>query len=237
MAERRCFGECMRCGAILYDGDGHVMGSARTKRRRRISMQTDSALTFTTDPHAYQLNGVTIPSVTQIMRFASREVYGDIDRAVLDAAADRGTRVHAQTEAYDLYGFAETDDDTAGYFAGYMKFIADYLPVWTGIEWMGYHKALRYAGRIDRFGFVMPDDGTGVDELDIKTTSQMHPILLKIQHGGYAEIAKSSGIKIRRRYGLQLMADGNYRLQEVPDGFKVFLYCLGLHNELTKESK
>jgi hypothetical protein len=22
----RCFGECVRCGTVLHDGDGHVMG-------------------------------------------------------------------------------------------------------------------------------------------------------------------------------------------------------------------
>ena len=200
-------------------------------------LQNDPDIHFDADAHIYTHipSGLILPSVTQVMRFMSRELYDLVPFNTLDEAADRGTRVHEQTANYDLYGFIETDDDTGKYIDGYMQFLSDYKPTWTAIEWISYHKGLRYAGTCDRLGYVLPDDGTGVDLVDLKTTRTFHNAMLSTQLGGYGEIVKSHGIKLRKRYGLQLLPDGTYRFQEVDDGFRSFLYCLGLHNTMASE--
>lgn len=195
-------------------------------------------LNFDEESHTYTLtSGGVLPSVTQIMRFMSREIYDSIPTGTLDTAADRGTRAHEQTANFDIYGLLETDEDTHPYLTAYQQFLTDYNPIWTAVEWRNYHRGLLYAGTIDRLGYVLPDDGAGVDIVDIKTTRSLHAVMLSAQLGGYSEIAKSNGIKIRRRYGLQLLPEGKYRFQEVPDGFRTFLYCLGLHNDLAREKK
>ena len=41
-------------------------------------------LKFYDDGHVYELDGKIIPSVSELLRFMSREVYGDIDKYILD---------------------------------------------------------------------------------------------------------------------------------------------------------
>lgn len=202
-------------------------------------LENPADLLFDDESHTYRLQpaNAMLPSVTQIMRFMSREVYDRIPYGTLDTAADRGTRAHEQTANLDMYGMLETDEDTQPYLMAYQQFLTDYNPTWTAVEWRNYHRGLMYAGTIDRLGYVLPDDGTGMDIVDIKTTRSLHCVMLSTQLGGYSEVVRSNGIKIRRRYGLQLLPDGKYRFQEVPDGFRTFLYCLGLHNELAKEKR
>lgn len=179
--------------------------------------------------------GCSMPSVTFIMRFMNRELYGAIPEYTLDTAASRGTRVHKLTEDLDRYGWAENDEDTVPYLDAYQKFLTAFNPVWIGTEWRGYHKNLLYAGTIDRIGFVAADNGEGVDVVDIKTTRTFHEVMVSTQVDAYAEMLQSHGIKVRHIYGLQLLNDGNYVLRKVPNNFKTFLHCLSLHNIMSEE--
>ena len=61
-------------------------------------------LIFFEKDHIYELNGEQLPSVSELTRFISREVYGDVAQFRLDNAAERGTKVHKLTEALDKYG-------------------------------------------------------------------------------------------------------------------------------------
>jgi len=61
--------------------------------------------------------------------------------------------------------------------------------------------------------------------------------MLGTQIGAYAEIVRSQCVKVRRLYGLQLLNDGRYVFQEVPDKSLVFLHCLALNNEMSQEVK
>lgn len=199
----------------------------------------DLNIQFEEENHVYTLpDGTTPPSVTHIMRFMSRELYDGIPYDTLQKAAERGTRVHKQTEYLDIYGYTEPDEDTEFYIEGYKTFKQHYNPVWIAREWMGYHKLLRYCGMIDNIGYVTPDDGTGVDIVDLKATRVFHTIMLATQvSGGYKAMLESHGVKVRNCYGLQLLADGTYRFERLGDGFKTFIHCLALHNEMSKEIK
>lgn len=194
-------------------------------------------LHFDKERHIYTFRGNAIPSVTHIMRFMSRELYDGIPADVLMKAADRGTRVHALTEDYDTYGFCEAEEDTNAYIQAYEKFKSDFKPEWTGIEVRLYHKNLLYAGTVDRVGFVTPEDGTGLDIVDLKATRVFHPVMLQTQVSAYGEMYKSHGLAIRNIYGLQLKPDGSYLFQKLKYDFKTFLHCLALHNEMAKEQK
>ena len=187
--------------------------------------------------HVYTLNGARLPSVTQVMKPMSAILYENIPSDVLMCAADRGTRVHEQISNYVRYGMVEGDDDTEPYVAAYMKFDHDYRPTWAASEYRTYHKYMRYAGTVDLIGHVEPDNGAGFDFVDIKTTRIFHPVMLETQLGGYVEAGRSHGIMVRERYGLQLLRDGAYRFERVKDGYKTFLHCLAIYNEMNREAK
>ena len=72
-------------------------------------------LIFFEKDHIYELNGEQLPSVSELTRFISREVYGDIAQFRLDNAAERGTKVHKLTEALDKYGEADVSEDVLPY--------------------------------------------------------------------------------------------------------------------------
>ena len=55
-------------------------------------------LLFFDECHKYTLDGEELPSVSQLTRFISREIYGDVGQFNLDRAAERGTAVHKATE-------------------------------------------------------------------------------------------------------------------------------------------
>lgn len=192
---------------------------------------------FDEGKHLYTLRGVTLPSVTQIMRPMSLMLYADVPDNTLQEAADRGTRAHEQVSNYVLYGIEEADEDTEPYMNAFLAFQHAYRPVWVASEYRTYHKTMRYAGTIDLIGYVDPDDGSGVDIVDLKCTAQFHAIMLATQISAYAEALKSQGVPVRNRYGLQLLKTGGFRFEKVEDGYKTFLHCLGVVNAMALERR
>lgn len=193
------------------------------------------ALDFDEEKHVYSFRGVKLQSVTQIMEPLSLMLYAGIPSGTLAEAADRGTRAHEQVSNFVLYGIEEYDEDTEPYIKAYREFDEAYKPHWLASEYRTYHKKLHYAGTLDLIGYVQPDDGTGVDVVDLKCTSAYHPVMLSVQLAGYAEALKSHGVKVRHCYGLQLQKSGKPRFEEVSDGFKNFLHCLALVNAMADE--
>ena len=186
-----------------------------------MEIQSRPELAFDEQQHLYTLGGLVMPSVTQIMSPMSSMLYAAVPQAALDAAADRGTRAHEQVSNYVRYGVFETDEDTA--------------PTWQGSEIRTYHRQMMYAGTLDLLGHIEPDDGQGVDVVDLKCTAAYHSVMLATQIGAYAHAMQSHGMKIRRLYGLQLMRDGRYHFGQVDDGYKNFLHCMAIYNAMQAE--
>jgi hypothetical protein len=110
-----------------------------------------ATLIFFDEGHQYQLNGEQVPSVSEISRFASREVYGTVEQFTLDNASQRGTAVHKATEILDKYQTVECTEDIENYVRGYVQFRKDfYIGDYVAIEKALAHEELRYAGTIDR---------------------------------------------------------------------------------------
>lgn len=194
-------------------------------------------IAFDAEKHIYTLDGLKVPSVTQIMAPMSMMLYDGIPYETLSQAADRGTRAHEQISNYITYGVLEDDEDTKGYLSAFRTFQRHFLPTWLASEYRTYHRQLRYAGTLDLIGYIRPNDGKGVDVVDIKCTAQYHPVLLETQLGGYCEALKSHDVPVRKRYGLQLMRSGQYRFEEVKDGYKLFLHCLAITNAMMRERR
>jgi len=169
---------------------------------------------------------LTYPRVTAVIKSAG--FYDKFDRIPADnreAGLRFGTAVHLTCE-YD-------DNGTLG---TYDPMVAPYLDAWrrfrAEIQWakkvllaetVVYSNTWRYAGRLDRVfnGGMLVDIKTGAADIEAG-----------IQTSAYAEaVTECLGIKIKRRFVVQLRPDG-YRLLEFKDrrDINIFHACVNIHN-------
>jgi len=102
------------------------------------------------DPtHTYTLGSSTLPSVTTILKPAG-PIFWKPHHAV------RGRDVHELCRFLDEDDLdpASVDPAYEGYLESYRKLLAAFRPAWSLIEKPDYHRALLYAGTLDRFGIV-----------------------------------------------------------------------------------
>lgn len=190
-------------------------------------------LSFNEEAHEYQVNGEIIPSVSEIIRFISREVYGDVVQSVLDNAADRGTRVHKATQMLDVVHDVECDEDIVPYVQAYVQFLRDHKPKWEAIEKSFFNPVGNYCGTVDRVGEL---DGKKT-LADIKTSSSLQKILYGAQLNLYRMGLKANGIEVERIVILHLQKDGKYKVVEMPIEDEVANACLTLHTALKKKPR
>jgi len=192
-----------------------------------------ASLLFYDDTHRYTVDGEEVPSVSELTRFLTREVYTDTPQYFMDGAAARGTRVHKATESIDEYAKVECEDDIAPFVQGYVQFLRDKQPNWLHIEWpVCNHKS--YAGTVDRYGEL---DGKKVI-LDIKTTaniSGLHKVLYRAQLNLY-RLAVQLVSPVDELWILQLKKDGTYKLHQLDVDEPLAYACLTMH-EAIKNSK
>lgn len=194
---------------------------------------------FDEEKHEYSVDGVKVPSVSEILLPLSADRYKDLNQSILSFAAQRGTAVHEACEAIDYGLNPQVWFGIEGYVKAYMDFIRDYSPKWEMIEKVvGYVRVPGetplYAGTIDRYGKI---DGKPC-VVDIKTYSSLTTdgfISASCQTALYRDAIESNqladgvpemvkgldaydgdGAPIRR-YVLHLKADGNYRFASLDD--------------------
>lgn len=192
-----------------------------------------SDLIFYPETHQYFFDGKELPSVTTVLRFLSLDAYQYIDKYVLAAAADRGTRVHEACEDYDLYSHLpdyDEDYDIYNYVLAYAAFCADYQPLWIETE-----KALtdgEVAGTVDRIGKVKGI--TGLVVVDIKSSSKIYELSVSAQTYKYGDMYSKPCVP----YCLHLKDNGTYEFRplSVETGRKTWDICHKLH-KLLEESK
>lgn len=101
--------------------------------------------------HTYTVDGEEYPSVSEISRFASREIYGEVNQYNLDNACNRGSAVHKATEILDKYGSVECAEDIESYIRAYVQFRKDFgIKDYAYIEKPLANEKDKYAGTIDR---------------------------------------------------------------------------------------
>ena len=165
--------------------------------------------------HTYTLDGVVIPSVTEICAPITSGKYPPV--GVVQQAAARGTRVHELCALYDMDALPdEIEAELVGYVKPWAAFCRDYKPVWKHIELPLYGEidpGQPFAGTLDRIGEI--DGFTRV--VDIKTAASLDrpaKVALCEQIGGYECLADLNGIDVSfgAGMGVQLFANGNYRV-------------------------
>jgi len=197
-----------------------------------------STLLFYDDSHKYTVDGEEVPSVSELTRFLTRELYTDTPQYFLDQAAKRGTSVHKATEALDKFGSVEVDDETVSFIKAYVSFMKEHEVKWDKIEWAvcnGHDNETPYAGTIDRYGSL---DGKAV-VLDIKTTaniSGLHKLCYTAQLNLY-KLAVEKEKPVEELWVLQLKKDGTYKLIQLEENKELAQACLTMHYAIQKTKR
>lgn len=197
-----------------------------------------STLLFYDDSHKYTVDGEEVPSVSELTRFLTRELYNDAPQYFLDQAAKRGTNVHKATEAIDKFGTVEIEDEYAGFVKAYITFLKEHDVSWEKIEWPvcnGHHSGMPYAGTVDRYGAL---DGEVVI-LDIKTTaniSGLHKLCYTAQLNLY-KLAVEKEKPVEKLWVLQLKKDGTYKLIQLEENEALANACLTMHYAIKNSKK
>ena len=190
-------------------------------------------LQFFDKGHVYMLDGEQIPCVSDLCRFLHREIYKEAPIWQLEAAADRGTKVHEATELLDRTGRAEIEDDYLPYLQAYAQFRREHEVVWELIEHPDYHPQHRYAGTIDRYGMV---DGYRT-LADLKTTYTVYKPLCGASLNLYRMILEAREKKVEKLLIIHLKKDGRYRLVPIDVDESVPMALITLHTALKRRKR
>ncbi len=193
-----------------------------------------STLLFYDDSHRYTVDGEEVPSVSELTRFITREVYNETPQFAMDTAADRGSRVHKATEALDKFGSVEIESDIAPFVQAYASFTKEIAPEWEKIEWSICYDKL-YAGTLDRYGKM---NGLNVI-LDIKTTQTitgLHKVLYRAQLNLY-RLAVLKEKPVDGIWVLQLKKDGTYKLIQLEEDEPLAQACITMHEAIKKTKR
>lgn len=191
-------------------------------------------IAFNEDAHEYRVDGVPVPSVTQIIRFLAVDTAVAADPALRAAAADRGSRVHAACLAYDYDSEdIEIDGDITGHVQAYAKFCRDYrIKDWLLAETpLGINDpGCAFAGTPDRLGLI---DKNRV-LVDIKTGGKINKLQCGAQLYGYSTLLERTGRGFADDgWILHLRKDGSYTVHcnaITHDAGRAFWKCYDLQN-------
>lgn len=190
---------------------------------------------FIKENHTYKLDGIVIPSVTQVIKEAGLINLDYVNDEYIKYKADLGEKVHSTTELFDQNNLDEESlhPTLKAYLEGWKKFRTDYEFNPTHIEYEAYHSLYRYAGRIDRVGTIKLNRKKLLAIIDIKTGIIHHSHA--IQTAAYMELFNQSRIKseqAKTRICVYLKENGGYEIKEYKDdnAKNIFLACLTIYN-------
>ena len=187
---------------------------------------------FNEERHEYRVNGVIIPSVTQVLSSVGLPDLSGIPADLLEWKAGLGTAVHRAIEldCYDDLEESSLHPDVKPYFAGYLQFKKDSGFVPGVAECRIYHSKYNYAGTADTIGTM----GTKADLTLVDYKSGLvDKLCVGPQTAAYVEGWMDAGefALIKRRYALKLNKDATYRLIRLDNkmDFQIFLNALNIY--------
>lgn len=186
-------------------------------------------LIFDEKTHTYTLDGVVLPSVSQIIR-------GDEKMFCRPSDLERGRIVHAACALGTELDLDTVDERVKGYHDAYMSFVRD-------TEWIKMFgerpiasAAFGFAGTPDMVGHF--NDPLKVCVVDIKTGKTLDKHHVRMQTAAYQILLSHAmpELEIYKRYALLLMESGKYKLSECVGGWCEFSALLQAHNERVKSN-
>lgn len=157
---------------------------------------TNPKIEFIPEPHSIKVNGITVPTITQIL-----EAEGFIDKSWYDEdSRDRGTHVHLACHLDNICQLDEESVDpiVAGYLESWRKFkrTCNYRPQLSeqplGSDRWWFGGVLDSAGRLNNTGAIV-EIKTGIVEPWVALQTAAQEILLGAPH---------------KRFAVQLFDDG-----------------------------
>lgn len=130
-----------------------------------IAFSGGRLLEFYEDEHIYLVDGIIVPSVSQVIQFKYGCKYDSVDPAVLKRAAGRGTKVHEAVERFCKHGEDDGSEEVKNF-----RFLQDkngFRVLGNEIPVLIDYDGITVAGRLDA---VITKDGKQ-GGADIKSTS------------------------------------------------------------------
>lgn len=160
-------------------------------------------LEYDDESHTYIVDGVIVPSVTQILAVKFGNKYAGVNRSTLERAASRGTAIHEAIENFCKYGdYSELKElHNFRFLAAYYDFFVmeNETPIIIFKE-----DTPIAAGRLDLVLGINGDTAIA----DIKTTATLDKEYLAYQLNLYRiGYMQSYGIEITQLYGVHLKED------------------------------
>ena len=183
-------------------------------------------LIFDEENHIYTLDGVRVPSVTQILQGAGLVSFNAVNPDILERAQKFGSASHLACALDDKnqLDMKSLDPALLPYLENWRQFKKDFgITEFAEIEKQVFSKRYQYAGCLDRLW-----ENTLIE---IKTSTSI-PTTTGLQLIGYQTAYREmTKIKIKQRLCVQLL-EGTYKVQEYKDKIdaSVFLACLTLIN-------
>lgn len=207
-----------------------------------MTTATAPVLHFTEESHLYHLDGKRLPSVTEIMRKVGLIDFSGVPEGILEAARQRGTRVHkaAQFLTEGALDWASVDDIDRGHVEAAARFIEQSEIEILGQERRLYHPTWQYAGTCDVIAWW--HDGAAV--ADYKTGQPEH-VCAHVQLAAYSEALRALPPEEWwqwdpqtpiARLSVALRKDGTYRVERhtSPRDFSIFMSALTVYREIER---
>ena len=148
---------------------------------------------FDEEQHKYFVNGIEVPSVTEIAEPISFNRLNNLPNHILERARMRGSQVHELAEEYLLVGeidWNEIELDVAGYLEQFILWVRTYRPKVLYTEYRMF--CSYFAGTCD----LICEIDKKIVLIDYKTTSAVDKKSLSVQLEGYKRLCKLHNIKI-----------------------------------------
>lgn len=181
-------------------------------------------LAFNEERHEYKLNGIILPSVTQVIKSAGLSDFGDVNPDLLKRASNFGKVVHRIIELKYKGNLDESsvDDSLKGHISQWDEFVHQFNFKSERQETLWHHN-MGYAGTIDHIGEI----GDKSALVDIKTGTPRESDIIQICAYGLMKYAD--------RLLIVYLSEDKYKVVEVKSkdrkkAEQVFLSCLLIYN-------
>jgi len=196
-------------------------------------------LTFNPIEHTYRIDGVLIPGFSQVAKAMGINDFSGVPVNILEAARSFGDNLHYTTKLFDEKNLEESSlsQPLIPCLDQYKQFLKDNAVkiIRKYIEKPICSFRYRYGITPDRICLI----GGEFAVLEIKTTTVI-PKSVKLQTAAQVlAIEEYYGIRIKKRYGLQIPVEGKYKLfAYTDDNDKSSWLCfLGAYNWLKENKK
>lgn len=180
--------------------------------------------------HKYYVNGVEVPSVTDICSPISFQRLDALQKAMVERAKERGRRCHELAEEFMLIGELDIEDIESEYIPYMQQFVLwakTYKPKTLYTEKKLFSDL--FAGTLD---LICEIDGKIIN-VDYKFTSAVDKKSLSVQLEGYSRLCKENNIALDESWFLHIKKDG-YVFKPITKDSEWFDILLK-HNQKMKE--